>query len=31
VAGGARHHVQLGERELDGTLRALIDRLERSG
>ena len=31
VSGGARHHVQLGERDVDGTLRALIDRLERSG
>jgi hypothetical protein len=30
VAAGARHHVQLGEREVDGTLRALIDRLERA-
>ncbi len=29
VAGDHRHHVQLGERELDGPLRALIDRLER--
>ena len=30
VAGGTRHHVQLGEREVDETLRALIDRLERA-
>jgi hypothetical protein len=30
VAGGQRHHVQLGERELDEDLRALIDRLERA-
>jgi hypothetical protein len=30
VAGGTRHHVRLGEREVDGTLRALIDRLERA-
>ena len=29
VAGGRRHHVQLGERDLDEPLRALIDRLER--
>ena len=28
VAGGTRHHVQLGERDVDETLRALIDRLE---
>ena len=30
VAGGQRHHVQLGEREVDANLRALIDRLERA-
>ena len=30
VAGGRRHHVRLGERELDENLRALIDRLERA-
>ena len=30
VAGEARHHVQLGERDVDETLRALIDRLERA-
>jgi hypothetical protein len=29
VAGESRHHVQLSEREVDGTLRPLIDRLER--
>ena len=29
VAGDRRHHVRLGERELDEPLRALIDRLER--
>ena len=30
VAGGARHHVRLGERDVDAPLRALIDRLERA-
>jgi hypothetical protein len=30
VTGGRRHHVRLGERELDDDLRALIDRLERA-
>ena len=30
VADGRRHHVRLGERELDENLRALIDRLERA-
>ena len=30
VTGGRRHQVRLGERELDGDLRALIDRLERA-
>jgi hypothetical protein len=30
VAGDRRHHVRLGERELDENLRALIDRLERA-
>ena len=29
VTGDRRHHVRLGERELDEPLRALIDRLER--
>ena len=29
VAGDRRHHVRLGEGEIDGSLRALIDRLER--
>jgi hypothetical protein len=29
IAGGRRHHVQLGERDVDEPLRALIDRLER--
>jgi hypothetical protein len=29
VAGQRRHHVQLGEREIDEQLRALINRLER--
>ena len=29
VAGETRHHVQLGERDVDEPLRALIDRLER--
>jgi hypothetical protein len=29
VAGDRRHRVQLGEREVDGDVRALIDRLER--
>jgi hypothetical protein len=29
VAGESRHHVQLSEREVDGTPRPLIDRLER--
>jgi hypothetical protein len=29
VAGESRHHVQLSEREIDGALRPLIDRLER--
>lgn len=29
VAGDRRHRVQLGEREIDGKVRALIDRLER--
>jgi hypothetical protein len=29
IAGGRRHRVRLGERELDESLRALIDRLER--
>ncbi|MEA2242185.1 MAG: Emfourin, partial [Solirubrobacteraceae bacterium] len=29
IAGDRRHHVQLGEREVDGPMRALIDRLER--
>jgi hypothetical protein len=30
VADGRRHHVRLGERELDENLRALLDRLERA-
>jgi hypothetical protein len=30
VAGDRRHHVQLGERDVDAPLRALIDRLERA-
>jgi hypothetical protein len=30
VAGGTRRHVQLGERDVDETLRPLIDRLERA-
>ncbi|MEO8688514.1 MAG: protealysin inhibitor emfourin [Solirubrobacteraceae bacterium] len=30
VTGGRRHRVQLGEREVDEPLRALIDRLERA-
>jgi hypothetical protein len=30
VAGGRRHRVQLGERDVDEPLRALIDRLERA-
>jgi hypothetical protein len=29
IAGNRRHRVQLGEREVDGHMRALIDRLER--
>jgi hypothetical protein len=29
VAGERRHHVQIGERDVDATLRPLIDRLER--
>ena len=29
IAGGRRHRVRLGEREIDENLRALIDRLER--
>ncbi len=29
IAGDRRHRVQLGEHEVDGRLRALIDRLER--
>jgi hypothetical protein len=29
IAGNRRHRVQLGEREVDGQVRALIDRLER--
>ena len=30
VAGATRHHVQLGERDVDAPLRPLIDRLERA-
>ena len=30
ISGGERHHVQLGERDVDEHLRALIDRLERA-
>ena len=30
IRGGQRHHVRLGEHEVDGQLRALIDRLERA-
>jgi hypothetical protein len=30
IRGGQRHHVQLGEREVDADLGALIDRLERA-
>ena len=30
VAGEARHHVQLADGDVDETLRALIDRLERA-